>query len=89
MLRGALADLVRGDQQQRADSGERGAERLGPRIVGLANGDAEIRRLGGHAHERDKIRVRNLGLELLDDVAAELARRAGDGDGHWDSKGKQ
>jgi len=40
VLREALADFVRGDEQKASDARERRVERLGARVVGRAHLDA-------------------------------------------------
>ena len=80
MLRSALADLARRDQQQRLDAGQRAGERFRLRVVGLARSDAEARRLGRRAHERTELLGRKLGFEPGNDESAELSGGAGDGD---------
>ena len=51
-------------------------------VVGLAHGDAEVGRPGWAARQGDDFGGRHLGLELVDDEAAELPGGSGDGDGH-------
>ena len=77
----APADLVGGDQEQPVDAGERGLQRLGPVVVGLAHDDALGAQRGAVlqlAHGGDDLAGGRRFQQAGDDEAAELAVGSGD-----------
>ena len=84
VLRGAAAQLARGDQQHLLGAGEGGLQRLGLLVVGLADLHAQRGQIGSArrlAHRGDQGSRRGAALEQrLDDEAAELAGGTGDDD---------